>query len=81
MERETWTDERLDDLAIGMREGFARVDQNFVRVDQTIRDVRTELKAEIAELRHTMIRGGIGLIGAMSIGFLSVLGAILARGA
>jgi hypothetical protein len=70
VERAAWTDERLDDLATTMREGFSRVDQD-------IRDLRTELKGEIAELRQTMIRIG----GGMLLGFISVLAAILARGA
>jgi hypothetical protein len=74
MERAAWTDERLDDLAESIRSGFARIDQD-------IRDLRGELKAEIAELRQTMLRIGAGLIGGMSVGFLSVLAAILARGA
>ena len=74
MERAAWTDERLDDLATGMREGFARVDQD-------IRDLRVELKAEIAELRQTILRIGGAMIAAMCVGFLSVLVAILARGA
>jgi hypothetical protein len=38
---------------------------------------RTELKAEIAELRQWMLRMTLG----MTVGFLSVLAAILARGA
>lgn len=63
MERGAWTEERLDDLATGMREGFARVDN------------------DIRELRQATLRIGAALIGAMSIGFLSVLVAILGRGA
>jgi hypothetical protein len=66
MEGRRWTDERLDDLAEGMRGGFERVD----------RDMR-DLRAEIAELRQWMFRMTLG----MSVGFISVLAAILARGA
>jgi hypothetical protein len=70
VERETWTDQRLDDLADSMRAGFGRVDRNFDRVDQDIR-----------ELRQTMLRVGAGMMGTMAVGFLSVLAAILVRGA
>jgi len=77
MERGTWTNERLDDLAESMRNGFERIDRNFDRVDREIRDLRAELKAEIVELRQTMLRVG----GGMVLGFISVLAAILARGA
>jgi hypothetical protein len=73
MERAAWTNERLDDLAEAMRSGFDRVDRD-------IRDLRTELKAEIAELRQMTLRVGAALMGTMMIGFLSLLAAILARG-
>jgi len=70
MERAAGTDERLDDLAESMRRGFDRVDRD-------IRDLRVEMTAEIEALRQTMIRIG----GGMLLGFISVLAAILARGA
>jgi len=70
MERAAWTDERLDDLADAMRTGFARIDQ----------DLR-DLRGEIAELRQTMIRFGGGLLIGMVVSFVSLLAAILARGA
>ena len=69
MEGRRWTDDRLDDLAEAMRSGFERVDRD-------IRDLRIELKAEIVELRQWMFRMTIG----MTVGFISVLAAILARG-
>ncbi|HKH41885.1 MAG TPA: hypothetical protein VKA41_08510 [Solirubrobacterales bacterium] len=77
MERSRWTDERLDDFAETMRGGFDRVDRSFERVDHNIRDLRVELKAEISEVRQWIFRMTIG----MSVGFISVLAAILARGA
>ena len=55
MERLAWTDERLDDLARRMDEGFARVDRD-------IRELRTEVTAELKEMRATMNRVGVGLI-------------------
>jgi hypothetical protein len=88
MERAAWTDERLDDLAESMRTGFARVDQDmrdlrtevrdgFKDVRTEIAEVRRDLHGEIDALRQTMIRFG----GGMLLGFISVLAAILARGA
>jgi hypothetical protein len=41
MERTLWTDERLDDLALAMREGFARVDRDMAEMKTEIRDLRT----------------------------------------
>jgi hypothetical protein len=70
MERAAWTDERLNDLA-------DRVERGFDRVDRDIRDLRVDMTAQIEALRQTMIRIG----GGMLLGFISVLAAILARGA
>jgi hypothetical protein len=70
MERDRWTDERLDDLASEMRRGFDRVDRDM-------RDLRTDMTGQMEALRQTMIRIG----GGMLLGFISVLAAILARGA
>jgi hypothetical protein len=83
MERAAWTNERLDDLATGMREGFVRVDNDIRDVRGEIAALRAEmhegfaqLRAEINELRGMMFRGNI----AMMVGFLGVIAAILARG-
>jgi hypothetical protein len=69
MERTAWTDERLDHLA-------KRMDAGFGRLDQDIRELRTELRSEIRELRITLIRVG----GAMMAGLVGVIAAVLAGG-
>ena len=69
MERAAWTEERLDDLAEGMRSGFARVEQDmragFDRVDKDIR-----------ELRLLILTFGGGIILAL----IGAVGAFLANG-
>lgn len=76
------------DLAEAVRTGFDRTGRDIrdlrsevhgVRTElhAEIRETRVELRAEIAELRQWTLRLTIG----MTIGFLSVLAAILARGA
>jgi hypothetical protein len=50
MERAAWTDERLDDLAESMRAGFARVDQD-------IRDLRSEMRQGFTQVRSEMREG------------------------
>ena len=94
MERSRWTDERLHDLAgaIGNRfdlvdkrfdqveNRFAQVDNRFAQVDKRFDRVDREfdrVHQDIRELRQWMFRLTMG----MSIGFISVLAAILARGA
>jgi hypothetical protein len=66
MERSRWTDERLDDFAGAIGNRFDRVDREFDRIHQDIR-----------ELRQWIFRLTIG----MSLGFISVLSAILVYGA
>jgi ribosomal protein L29 len=46
-----------------------------------VADTRGQLKAEIAELRQMTLRIGAAMMGTMMVGFLSVLAAILTRGA
>jgi hypothetical protein len=70
MERAAWTDQRLDDLAEGMRSGFDRVDRD-------IRDLRSEMREEFRALHALLYRIGGGII----FGLIGVIAAILARGA
>jgi len=63
MTRESWTDERMDDLAKAVGTGFDRVDRQFEQVHSDIRAIQTtmstreELKTEVAELRGEMAAG------------------------
>ena len=66
MQRETWTDERLDDMS-------RRMDQGFDRVDRDLRDMRGEIRdvrGEIGELRSLIHRFGTGLFAAIVIATL-----------
>jgi hypothetical protein len=69
MARESWTDERLDDLKEQMNERFDQVDkemnQRFDRVE-----------ADVREIRQTMNLG----IGIMVTGFLTLGGLIVTLG-
>jgi hypothetical protein len=81
MERAAWTDERLDDLAHSIRTGFARTDQDLRDLRQEMGALRTDLTGQIEALRQSTLRIGAGLLGGMTFGFLSVIAAILVRGA
>jgi hypothetical protein len=63
MARESWTDERLDDLKDQVVLGFARVDS----------DIR-ELRGEVKSVQRTMIYGFITMSGIMVTGFLTLAG-------
>lgn len=75
MARESWTDERLDDLKGQMNERFDQVDQRFKQVDQRfdrvegqVKELRRETKDEFGEMRgdikatqRLMVQGFIGI--------------------
>jgi hypothetical protein len=77
MVRESWTDERLDDLNGRVGEGFVRMDAEFKRVDQRFDavdarldrfDVRFErLENNFHALQRTMLQLGFGLIGTLVV--------------
>jgi hypothetical protein len=67
--RETWTDERLDDLS-------RRMDAGFARVDADIRALGKSTNERFDDLQRTMLQVGGGLIGVMIVGTLSLIGVI-----
>jgi hypothetical protein len=75
--REQWTDERLDDMNERMSEGF-------YRLDDELRGLRSDLRAEFAAVRVEMnsrfeatqrliVQIGAGMFGAMVIGFIGLV--------
>ena len=60
--RESWTDERLDDLNHRVGEGFRRVDARFDRVDD-----------RFDSLQRTLLQIGGGTIAALIAGFAAVV--------
>lgn len=77
MERAAWTDERLDDLADSIRNGFARLDQDMRDVRGEISALRGEMQQEFSSLRTVLFSFGGGIILAL----IGVIAAIIARGA
>ncbi len=69
MARETWTDERLDDLKEHMDEGFreVRTDLNGLRGEMTgLRSEIGEVRGEVGEVRSEIgtVREGLGEVRA-----------------
>lgn len=56
--RQSWTDERLDDLS-------RRMDEGFRRVDADVRELRTEMNARFDNLNRILLRLGGGVIVAL----------------
>jgi hypothetical protein len=76
MPRETWTDERLDDLKGQMKERFdhvdAEMDQRFKQVDQSfdrVEDQMKEMRGDIKTTQRLMTQGFIGICTLMGTGF------------
>lgn len=76
MTRETWTDERLDDLKGQMIERFDQVDQRFHRVETLMKEGFARVDKAIGEMRgdvkaaqRLIIQGFIGIFTLMGTGF------------
>jgi hypothetical protein len=52
--RESWTDERMNDLNHRVDDGFRQVDRRFDRVETDLRAPRTETRTKFASLRGEM---------------------------
>lgn len=73
MARETWTDERLDDLKGQVEKGFDEVKGEVREVRGEVRELRTEMNARFDSMQRTMIIGFVTLV-ASTVG--SVIGAL-----
>lgn len=71
--REKWTDERLDDMNARMSEGFSRLDEDIREVRSEIAGVRGEMNNRFEATHRLIIQVGGGLFGTMVIGFLSLV--------
>jgi uncharacterized coiled-coil DUF342 family protein len=83
MPRETWTDERLDDLKDGMHREFGQVHAEIGQVRAEIGGVRGEIggvRGEINELRAEMNRRFDSLNRTLILAAVSLAAAILAKG-
>jgi hypothetical protein len=68
MARETWTDERLDDLKEHMDEGFREVKAEIREVKGEVRELRASMDAKFDRLNYTLIAALIGLLATHYFG-------------
>lgn len=92
MARETWTDERLDDLVKQVDKGFdatkveirdlrAHTDRGFARVDSDIRELRVEMRQMRADMKEGFDRMDArfdALQRTMIISLAGIVGSIVA---
>jgi hypothetical protein len=62
--RESWTDERLDDLNHRVDDGFRRVDERFAQLDNRFDALQREMNTRFDVLGRLMIQLICGLVGA-----------------
>jgi DNA anti-recombination protein RmuC len=88
--RESWTDERLDDLNATVDRGFARVDERFQRVDERFdkvderfervneefKAVRLEMKEGFEAINGRMVQAVVAVCVGMLAGFGGLAGLI-----
>jgi hypothetical protein len=58
--RETWTDQRLDDLNKKVDDGFARVDGDIRELRGDVKDLRREMSERFESLNRTLIVATVG---------------------
>ena len=64
MTRQTWTDERLDDLNKKVDDGFARVDGDIREMRGDIKVLRSEMNERFDMLNRTLILAAGAIIAA-----------------
>lgn len=77
MARETWTDERLDELNkrvnVGFSETRAEMREEFQAVRADIRDIRVEIGA----LNRTIQQFAFAMVGTVFLGFMGTIAALM----
>ena len=74
--RDTWTDERLDDLTARMEKDFRRVDERFEQVDRRFERVDErfdQLNARFDSLQQSIIVIGGGLLTAFMVAMTGLI--------
>lgn len=77
MPRETWTDERLDDLNLRVENGFNRVDADLraLRFEMNGRfgSLEARMDTRFDSLQRTILQVGGGAIATFLIGFAGLI--------
>jgi hypothetical protein len=71
--RESWTDARLDDFRTDVDRRFNGVDKRLDKVEDEIRDLRSEMKSGFESINRTMTHGVIALSAAYIAGFAAIV--------
>ena len=75
MARDTWTDERLDDLNKKVDDGFKDMRTEF----RAVRGEMQGLREEMGAMNRNLMQLTWGLIGTMLVGFLGTIVALVTQ--
>jgi hypothetical protein len=79
MARESWTDERLDDLSGRVGSVERRMDEGFKEMREEFRTLRGETNAQFAAQHRTMVQMFGGMFATFVVGFLGTIATILTQ--
>jgi len=91
--RESWTDERLDDLNEKVDKGFTdvgerlqevdkrfeQVDKRFDKLEDRFEGMQKEMNLRFDSVHKLMFQGLLGIMGAIITGFVALAGLIIAQ--
>jgi roadblock/LC7 domain-containing protein len=79
MARESWTDERLDDLKATMDQGFMDMRAEFRAMRAEMAEHRAAAQAEFAAQHRSMVQLFAGMYAITVFGFLGVIAALVTQ--
>jgi len=84
--RESWTDERLDDLNKKVDDGFDKVDKRFEQVDKRFdkledrfEAMQKEMNLRFEGIHKNMFHGLLAIVGVTFTGFVGLAGLIIGQ--
>lgn len=80
MVRESWTDERLDDLNEKVAQGFADSDKRFDKLEDRVEALQKGMNLRFEGFQKSLLQALVGMFGVMMAGFVGIAGLIIALG-
>jgi len=77
MARETWTDERLDDLNKKVDDGFKETRTEMRTEFRAVRTEMTEIRSELGALNRTIHQFLFAVVGTIFLGFMGTIAALI----
>lgn len=78
MARDSWTDDRLDDLNRRVDDGFTDMREEFRAVRAEMQEEFRATRAEMTASRRTMVQAAAAIWTTSMVGFLGVIATIVA---